>query len=145
MRFSTVFVAASTIALGACAGRAPQPVAIVQAQDQFSDCAAISAEVQANNNRISELASEKGAQGRAKRCRRGRRAIYTSALVWNGLAGYSRDGRGCAAKSPAISRYLSGATLCPSRAANGSSPLGLPHFSAGPPSLDGDFSRKVGL
>jgi hypothetical protein len=59
-RFSTIFVAASTIALGACAGRAPQPVAIVQAQDQFSDCAAISAEVQANNNRISELASEKG-------------------------------------------------------------------------------------
>jgi hypothetical protein len=48
------------IALGACAGRAPQPVAIVQPQDQFSDCAAISAEVQANNNRISELASEKG-------------------------------------------------------------------------------------
>lgn len=54
------FVAASTLALGACAGRAPQPVAVVQPQDQYMDCAAISAEVQANNNRISELASEKG-------------------------------------------------------------------------------------
>jgi hypothetical protein len=52
-----------TFAAGEARNREPggaQPVAIVQAQDQFSDCAAISAEVQANNNRISELASEKG-------------------------------------------------------------------------------------
>jgi hypothetical protein len=60
MRISTIFIATSTVALGACAGRAPQPVAVVQPQDQYMDCTAISAEVQANNNRISELASEKG-------------------------------------------------------------------------------------
>jgi hypothetical protein len=53
-------VAASAVALGACAGRAPQPIAVVQPQDQYADCAAISAEVQANNTRISELGSEKG-------------------------------------------------------------------------------------
>jgi hypothetical protein len=52
--------AAVAVFLGACAGRTPQPVAVVQPQDQYTDCAAISAEVQANNARISELGSEKG-------------------------------------------------------------------------------------
>ena len=46
--------------VSACAGRAPQPVAVVQPQDQYTDCAAITTEVQANNARISELGSEKG-------------------------------------------------------------------------------------
>ncbi len=46
--------------LAACAGRKPDPVAVVQAQDRYMDCAAISAEVQANNKRISELGSEEG-------------------------------------------------------------------------------------
>ncbi|MCI0599871.1 MAG: hypothetical protein L0Y50_05370 [Beijerinckiaceae bacterium] len=48
------------IALGACAGRAPQPVAVVQPQDSYTDCPAIRAEIEANNRRASELASEKG-------------------------------------------------------------------------------------
>lgn len=46
--------------LAACAGRAPAPVAVTQAQDRFMDCAAINAEVQANNKKITELGSEEG-------------------------------------------------------------------------------------
>lgn len=46
--------------VSACAGRSPQPVAVVQPQDQFSDCAAIMAEVEANNRKVQELAEEKG-------------------------------------------------------------------------------------
>lgn len=46
--------------VAACAGRKPDPVAVVQAQDRYMDCAAISAEVQANNKKISELGSEEG-------------------------------------------------------------------------------------
>ena len=46
--------------LAGCAGRAPAPVAVVQAQDRFMDCSAISAEVQAKNKRISELGAEEG-------------------------------------------------------------------------------------
>jgi hypothetical protein len=46
--------------LAACAGRPPAPVAVVQPQDRHLDCAAINAEVQANNKKISELGSEEG-------------------------------------------------------------------------------------
>jgi hypothetical protein len=53
-----------TLALAAlcagCAGRAPQPVAVVQPQDQFSDCTAIVAEIESNNRKVQELASEEG-------------------------------------------------------------------------------------
>jgi hypothetical protein len=48
------------LAVGACAGRAPQPVAVVQPQDRFADCTAISAEIEANNQKVPELASEQG-------------------------------------------------------------------------------------
>lgn len=50
----------SAVLLTACAGRAPAPVAVVQAHDRYMDCAAINAEVQANNKRITELGSEEG-------------------------------------------------------------------------------------
>lgn len=43
-----------------CAGRAPQPVAVVQPQDRYMDCAAILAEVEANNAKVRELAGEEG-------------------------------------------------------------------------------------
>jgi len=46
--------------LAACAGRAPAPVAVVQPQDRYMDCAAISSEAQANTKRIQELGSEEG-------------------------------------------------------------------------------------
>jgi len=51
------FVAA---ALGACMGRTPQPVAVVQPQDQMMDCTAIYAEIQANNGRVQQLAKDNG-------------------------------------------------------------------------------------
>jgi hypothetical protein len=37
-------------AVTGCAGRAPQPVAVVQPQDRYADCAAIFAQVRANND-----------------------------------------------------------------------------------------------
>jgi hypothetical protein len=46
--------------VGACAGRAPQPVAVVQPQDRYSDCAAVTAEIEANNQKVKELATEQG-------------------------------------------------------------------------------------
>ena len=58
-----LFAAACAAAtVSGCAGRAPQPVAVVQAQDRFSDCTAIEAEVQANNQKLQELGSEEGAK-----------------------------------------------------------------------------------
>src|ERR1700730_13489542 len=53
---------AMMMALVSCAGRAPQPVAVVQPQDRYTDCAAIAAEVQANNQKVQELASDEGAK-----------------------------------------------------------------------------------
>jgi hypothetical protein len=57
-KFVLAVVAATQVA--ACAGRAPAPVAVVQAQDRYMDCAAINVEVQANNKKITELGSEEG-------------------------------------------------------------------------------------
>jgi hypothetical protein len=48
------------LAVGACAGRAPQPVAVVQPQDRYADCMTITAEIEANNQKVSALASEQG-------------------------------------------------------------------------------------
>lgn len=58
MRFYALIGA--SLLLGACAGRAPNPVAVVQPQDRYLDCAAISAEVQANNRKITELGGDEG-------------------------------------------------------------------------------------
>jgi hypothetical protein len=52
--------AAALLLLAGCAGRAPQPVAVVQPQDRYMDCAAIQAEVLANNKTIQGLGSEEG-------------------------------------------------------------------------------------
>jgi hypothetical protein len=52
------------IALASCAGRAPQPVAVVQIQDRYMDCSAIIAEAHANNQKVQELASEEGSKVR---------------------------------------------------------------------------------
>jgi hypothetical protein len=46
--------------VGGCAGRAPQPVAVVQPQDRYADCTAVTAEIEANNAKVKELASEQG-------------------------------------------------------------------------------------
>jgi hypothetical protein len=62
MHISTKFILplVGCLALLGCAGRAPQPVAVVQQQDRFMDCAAIQTEVLANNARVQDLASESG-------------------------------------------------------------------------------------
>jgi hypothetical protein len=46
--------------LAACAGRDPQPILTVQPTDTYASCTQISAEIQANNTRVQELADEQG-------------------------------------------------------------------------------------
>src|SRR5882757_5308321 len=53
-------VALCAALVAGCAGRAPAPVQVVQPTDRFMDCTAILAEVQANNERVKQLASDKG-------------------------------------------------------------------------------------
>jgi hypothetical protein len=60
MRFVAVMIAC--VFCAACAGRDAAPVATVQPHDQTSDCAMISAEIEANNAKVQELANEKGAK-----------------------------------------------------------------------------------
>lgn len=60
MRLGFVTAAAIGLAVGSCAGRDPEPIAVVQPHDQYSTCAMISAEIQANNVKVKELAEEQG-------------------------------------------------------------------------------------
>lgn len=60
MRSQTSVAVSFAVVLCACAGRAPRPVAVVQPQDRYSDCTAITAEIEANNEKVKELASEQG-------------------------------------------------------------------------------------
>ena len=46
--------------LGSCMGRTPDPVAVVQPQDQMMDCTAIYAEVAYNNQKVEQLAKDQG-------------------------------------------------------------------------------------
>jgi hypothetical protein len=48
------------LAVGACAGRSPAPVAVVQPQDRYMDCAAIQAESKANVDKLTALGKEDG-------------------------------------------------------------------------------------
>jgi hypothetical protein len=61
MKILTV-IAAAAVLLSGCAGRPPTPIAVVQPQDHYEDCLALTAEINANNQRISELGSEQGAK-----------------------------------------------------------------------------------
>src|ERR1700693_930497 len=60
MRVGICFATAVGLALTACAGRDPAPVASVQPQDAYSDCTMIRAEIEANNARAKQLADEQG-------------------------------------------------------------------------------------
>jgi hypothetical protein len=55
-----LLLAIAAVALAGCAGRSPAPVAVMQAQDRQMNCEAISIEVQSNNAKVAQLASEKG-------------------------------------------------------------------------------------
>jgi hypothetical protein len=57
-----IVIAATAALCAACAGRDPQPVATVQPTDAMATCAMISAEIQANNIKVQELAGEEGAK-----------------------------------------------------------------------------------
>ena len=50
----------AAVLVSGCAGRAPAPVSVVQPQDRYMDCAAIMIEVQSNNAKVQQLASDKG-------------------------------------------------------------------------------------
>ena len=60
MSKSILAAVAVALAVSACAGRAPAPVAIVQPADAALDCQAIMAQVQANDAKISDLGREEG-------------------------------------------------------------------------------------
>ena len=62
LRGGIISVTAIGLILAACAGRDPQPMATVQPQDMYSDCAQISAEIQANNAKVKQLADSKAAE-----------------------------------------------------------------------------------
>jgi hypothetical protein len=55
-----LLVGALGVVLVGCAGRDPQPIATVQAQDQYADCTMIRAEIEANNAKVTQLANEQG-------------------------------------------------------------------------------------
>lgn len=55
-----ILALAGIVVIAGCAGRAPQPVAVVQPHDQGSDCIAVQAEIQANNTRVQQLADDQG-------------------------------------------------------------------------------------
>ena len=61
MRKSVTLIAifAAMTFLG-CAGRDAVPVTLVQPQDQVSSCSMIAAEIEANNQKVQQLADEKG-------------------------------------------------------------------------------------
>jgi hypothetical protein len=51
---------AAGLALSACAGRDPAPIATVEPQDAYSDCTMIRAEIEGNNAKAKQLADEQG-------------------------------------------------------------------------------------
>ena len=58
--WATLTAACFVVGLGACMGRTPQPVAVVQPQDQMMDCTAIYAEVAYNNKKVKQLGRDEG-------------------------------------------------------------------------------------
>jgi len=103
-----MIIAASVVILASCAGRAPNPMPVTQAQDATMPCEAIHAEIAANTSQISALGSEQGAK--------------TAQNVAAGVAGlfiwplwFAMDFQGAATKEVAAlearNSYLAGRTL----------------------------------
>jgi hypothetical protein len=103
-----IALAAMTVA---CAGRDPQPVATVQLTDANATCAMITAEIEANNMKVRELAGEEGAKV-AQNVAAGVAGVFIPVL-WFGM-----DFKGAASKEvtalQARQQYL--ATLARNRA-----------------------------
>ena len=87
-----------TLALGAlcaaCAGRDPQPIATVQLTDATATCAMITAEIQANNIKLQELAGEEG-------LKTGQNVAAGAAGVFIPVLGFAMDFKGAASKEVA--------------------------------------------
>lgn len=83
------------IALASCAGRAPAPVAVVQAQDRYMTCAAIMSEVQANNVKVTELGKEDG-QKVAQNVAVGAVGLFIP-ILWFGMDFQNASGKEAAA------------------------------------------------
>ena len=122
MRSRVCFAMAMGLAVSACAGRDPAPVASVQAQDVYSDCTMIRAEIEANNAKAKELADEQG--------------LKTAQNVAAGVVGiviwpvwFGMDFKGAASKDVAAlqarQEYLT--MLATQRCAPGYRPLSPPH------------------
>ena len=110
MQRKTIAIVVICLFATGCAGRSPNPVAVVQPTDRFMDCPAIFAEVQANNVKLQELASEFGRQGGAEYRRWRRRAGHLAGMVRDGLPGHRQHRGGCAQQPAAISRDARGGT-----------------------------------
>jgi hypothetical protein len=123
---------AAGLALSACAGRDPQPIATVQPQDQYSDCTMIRAEIEANNAKTKQLADEQGLKV-AQNVGAGVVGIVIWP-VWFGMDFKDAAGKEVAALQ-ARQQYLT--TLATQRCAPGYRPAGgypyIPPPSAGPP------------
>ena len=120
---------AVVVVIQGCAGRAPQPVAVVQSQDKHMDCTAIFAEVEANNRKVQELASEQGLKV-AQNVAAGVAGLVVPVL-WFGM-----DWQGAASKEitalQSRQQYL--ATLAEQRNCGGAGP---------PPTSNGRQSDRV--
>jgi len=97
MRFLSIV--ALSAALAGCAGRAPAPVAVVQPTDRYMDCTAILAEVSGNNERVKQLAADKGLKT-TQNVAAGVAGLFT--VVRHGFPGYGRYRNSRAAKPSAI-------------------------------------------
>jgi hypothetical protein len=118
-----VFAATTVgLALAACAGRDPEPIAIVQPQDQTSTCGMISAEIQANNVRVKALADEQGLKVAQNVV-----AGVVGIVVWPvwfamDAKGGSEQRRSRTASASAISCGVSRRALCSGAACRGRAP-----------------------
>jgi hypothetical protein len=110
------------LALSACAGRDPQPIASVQPQDAYSDCTIIRAEIEANNAKAAQIANEQGGKV-AQNVAAGVVGIVIWP-VWFGMDFKDAAGKEAAALQ-ARQQFLT--TLATERCAPGYRPLQPPH------------------
>jgi hypothetical protein len=76
----------------ACAGRDPEQIQTVQPWDQTASCSQISAEIDANNLKLKELADEQGLKT-AQNVAAGVGGFFTLGLAW-----FAMDAKGAASK-----------------------------------------------
>jgi hypothetical protein len=95
MRTGVIAATAIGLALAACAGRDPEPIPTVQAQDAYSDCSMIRAEIEANNVKMKALADEQGLKV-AQNVVTGVGGLFTLGIAWAGM-----DFKGAASKDVA--------------------------------------------